>query len=65
VICVRCHLRPAEDARRIESSVGTWTVPQPVCDECADELDDLHERCILGAVSVDRAVRRYRETLAA
>jgi hypothetical protein len=45
--------------------VARWGLTEPCCQRCRDEMDDLSERCVLGALEVDRAVRRYRETLAA
>jgi hypothetical protein len=58
-ICVICHVREATK-RRTPSYIATWNLPEPVCGDCADELDELAERCSRGALQVDRAVRSFR-----
>jgi hypothetical protein len=64
-ICVVCHVREATTKRRTPSYVGTWNPPEPVCRECATELDELVERCSRGALRVDRVVTKYRNKVAA
>jgi hypothetical protein len=59
-LCVRCRRWPAIAWRRLPTSVGTWGIPEAVCESCADEVDGLRERCARGAAQVDRAFKRFR-----
>ncbi len=61
--CERCRRRPATKKRRLLTAVATRGLPQPVCLPCAQEIDDEAETCALAAITVDRAVRRYRGEL--
>jgi hypothetical protein len=56
--------RHAVARRRKPTSVSRWGLPEPVCDVCAAELDDLRERCAWGCAEVDRAVLRFRRIAA-
>jgi hypothetical protein len=64
-ICVVCCIREATTKRRTPSYVATWNAPEAVCCECADELDELAERCSRGGLQVDRAVSNYKTKEAA
>jgi hypothetical protein len=64
-VCVICHVSEATTKRRTPSYVGTWNLPEPVCVDCAGDLDELVERCSRGALQVDRVVTMYRTKAAA
>jgi hypothetical protein len=59
--CRRCRLGEAVVRRRLVTNAATIGLPEPVCLACARACDEEAERWALGAISVDRAVRRRRE----
>ena len=59
-LCARCRADGAVTRRRTVSAVSTWNLPEPVCGRCADELDELAERCNRAAIGVDRMMLRRK-----
>lgn len=64
--CARCHVKCGDCLpRRLTTSVATLGLPEPACRDCASGIDAEREREAKGVMQVDRAVRRYHESLAA